>query len=75
MTTTADAQVYVFTGMSVEGQKFRIEVTSTSLRAAVAQFRSWADRPVSMGWDVGVGNSPKKYPVTRARWGRAYDGQ
>lgn len=70
---------YTFWGRTTEGSVVKVEIVAPSMKAAVAAFMRTAAVP-TMGYYVrcgrrGDGGAKTSYPVTRERWGHAFDGR
>jgi len=68
-------KTYTFTGCMVDGSKQVVVVDGcSSMKAAVVKFKSDVQSPGAMSWWVKVTGSKNSHPVTRERWGHAFDG-
>lgn len=73
---------FTFLGTSEGGAKHQLEIVAPSMDRAVARFVTLPDRPAAMRWFVRCGrvvsgfsaNIGKLHPVTRERFGHAFDG-
>lgn len=72
-------KTYTFRGMGADGTFFSVDFVARNMRVAVAKFANTRaadpDFPKAMSWSVKLQGSKTSHPVTRERWGHAFDGR